>query len=173
MSINQLRAGGDIARKMLALAIDVSEDETTPEYVVIGYKISDSTLEFNPDVESGTDINGRNYSSVNKFEPSQTFDPHRLTGGELGKLGAKLLHYFRFNELEKLSQFKCVLIYGMLESEDGYVADMYDACTLTPQSLGGESWTDMPFDVNFGGDITRGTVDKLIDTVDFTEIPAG
>lgn len=167
--IKRIAGSGDVKRNMFACAIDVSDGTGEPEYIVIGYRISESTLEFNPDIETGTDINGRNFSSVNKFEPTQTFEPHRLTSGDLGKLGEKLLHYFRYRQMEKFSQFKCILIYGFLESEPGtYVADLYDACTVTPTSLGGESWTDMPFEVTFGGNVIHGTVDGLIDKVEFT-----
>lgn len=168
MSILKIQGSGDVQRKMLACAIDVSDNET-PKYLVVGYKITSSTLEFNPDVETGTDINGRNFGSVNKFEPSQTFEPHRLTAGELGALGEKLVHYFRHKEMEKFSQFKCILIYGFLGVAGGpYPADLYDTCTITPSSLGGEMWTEMPFDVTFGGEVQHGSTDKLIDEVNFT-----
>ena len=167
-TIPTIKGSGDVQRKYLACAIDVS-DTATPKYIVIGYRITSSTIEFNPDTETGTDINGRNFGSVNKFEPTQTFEPHRLTTGDLGALGEKLIHYFRYREMQKFSQFKCILIYGMLGDEGGpYPADMYDACTVTPNSLGGELWTEMPFDVTFGGNTSHGNVDKLIDIVAFT-----
>ena len=171
MSIARITGSGDVKRKFMACAIDVSDEGTTPEYMVVGYKISESTLEFNADNETGTDINGRNFGSVNKFEPSQSFEPHRLTAGPAGKLGEKMLHYFRYNQMDKFSQFKCILIYGFLESDvpGSYVADMYDSCTVIPQSLGGESWTEMPFEVTFGGNVTHGYVNDIVGTVEFTE----
>lgn len=169
MSILEIKGNGDVQRKMLACAVDIS-DTNTPEYLVIGYKITNSAVEFNPDVETGTDINGRNFASVNKFEPAQTFEPHRLTTGDLGKIGEKLLHYFRYRQFEKFSQFKCVIIYGFLADEGGpYPADLYDACTIVPQSLGGEMWTEMPFEVQFGGDVEHGFTDGLIDKVTFAK----
>lgn len=167
MSIPKIQGTGDVQRKMLACAINVG-DEGVDKFLVIGYKITSSTLEFNPDVETGTDINGRNFGSVNKFEPSQTFEPHRLTAGELGALGEKLIHYFRYKEMDKFSQFQCILIYGFLGTEGKYHADLYSKCTITPSSIGGEMWTEMPFDVTFGGDVTHGYVNKLIDVVTFT-----
>lgn len=170
----QIKGSGDVKRDMLACAIDISDTPETPEYVVIGYKIQDSSLELNPDVESGTDINGRQFSSVNKLELSQSFEPHRLTAGVNGKLGAKLTQYVRFKELEKFSQFKCILIWGYLENTGtGYAADLYDACTVVPQSIGGESWAEMPFDVTFGGEVTHGTTDGKIDEVVFTPRTSG
>jgi len=169
MATPTIKGTGDVQRKYFACAINVSET-TVPEYLVAGYRITSSTLEFNPDTEQGTDINGRNFGSVNKFEPSQTFEPHRLTAGQLGKLGEQMLQYFRFQNLEKFSQYECILIYGMLGPEGGpYPADLYEGCTLTPNSLGGESWTEMPFDVVFGGNVVHGSVDGLLDVVEFTE----
>ena len=171
MPIPQIKGSGDIQRKMLACAIDISET-TVPDYLVIGYRITSSALEFNPDSETGQDINGRNFGSVNRFEPTQTFEPHRLTSGQLGSIGAKLVQYFRYRELEKFSQFKCLLIYGFLAedpAEGPYPADEYDACTVVPNSLGGEMWTELPFDITFGGNVKHGTTDGLIDKVEFTE----
>lgn len=165
-----ITGSGDVQRKMLACAIDIGGD-TTPEYLVIGYKITGSSVELNPDVETGTDINGRNFGSVNKFEPSQSFEPHRLTAGDNGAIAEKLIHYFRYREMDKFSQFKCILIYGFLGTAGAYPADMYDKCTVTPNSLGGEAWTEMPFDVTFGGEVVHGKTDKLIDVVAFTPDP--
>ena len=170
MAIPQIKTDGDVQRKYLACAIDISDTET-PEYLVIGYRITDSSIEFNADTETGTDINGRNFGSVNNFEPQQTFEPHRLTSGELGSLGAKMIEYFRKREMQKFSQFKCIIIYGFLaDNPDAgpYPADLYDACTLTPNSLGGESWTEMPFDVVYGGNVTTGSVTSLINKTVFT-----
>lgn len=171
MEFSRIAGSGDVKRNMLACAVDVSHTDE-PDYLVIGYRISESAIEFNPDVEVGTDINGRNFSSVNKFEPTQSFDPHRLTTGDLGALGEKLLHFFRYREMEKFSQFKCVLIYGFLEADgQSYEADLYHECTITPESLGGESWTEMPFEVTFGGDVTHGYADGLVDKIGFSEDP--
>jgi hypothetical protein len=165
--IGKFVGDGDFQRKYMACAIDIS-DTGTPKYIVMGYRITNSAVEFNPDTESGTDINGRNFGSVNKFEPIQTFEPHRLTTGDLGAVGEKLLHYFRYNQLQKFSQFKCILIYGMLGSAGAYEADLYESCTVTPNSLGGEAWLEMPFQITFGGKVTHGTADGLIDTITFS-----
>ena len=165
--IPKIQGTGDVQRKQFACAVDVS-DTGTPSYLVLGYRITSSQLELNPSVDSGTDINGRNFGSVDKFEPKQTFDPHRLTAGQNGALAEKLIEYFRTNQLSQFSQFKCILIYGFLGTEGAYQADLYDSCTITPNGVGGENWTEMPFEVIFGGNVQRGTTDKLIDTVVFT-----
>lgn len=162
-----IRLTGDVERKYMGVAINVS-DTATPRFLVVGYKITGSTMDLNPDIENGTDIRGVNYASVNKFEPSQTFEPHRMTGGDDGLLGARLLHMFRYREHAALSKFQCIHIWGMLGTAGAYEADLYDRCTISINSIGGESWTDMPFTVTYGGEVTHGTVDKLIDEVDFT-----
>jgi len=172
--IARIQTSGDVQRKYLATAVDIS-DTATEDFLVIGYRITDSAIEFNPETETGTDINGRNFGSVDGFEPTQTFEPHRLTSGELGAIGEKLIHCFRYREFQKLSQFKCLIIYGMLGPEGGpYPADKYNACTITPQNIGGDRWTNLPFQVIFGGDVTHGTVSSLINKTVFTPtVPGG
>lgn len=166
----EIQGKGDVKRNKLLCAVDIS-DTDTPEYVVIGYKVSSSTVEFNPNVEKTTDILGDNYSDVTKLEISQTFEPHRLTAGEHGKLAAKLITILRNNELEKLSQFKCILIYGFLSEAAPYEADLYKSCTISVTSLGGESYVDMPITIDFGGEVEHGTVDKGLGEVTFTATP--
>jgi len=164
---------GDVQRKYLACAIDVSDPTLTPpvpEYIVVGYRITDSALETNPDTETGTDINGRTFGSVNALELTQTFEPHRLTTGVIGKIGARLISHTRYKELEMFSQFKAILIWGMLSPDGGpYEADLYEGCTITPNSFGGEAWVDAPFTIVFAGNVTRGTVTSLIDSTTFTQ----
>ena len=58
--------------------------------------------------------------------------------------------------------------YGL--SEGSYEAEVHKNCTLTPQSVGGSSYVDMPIDINFSNDKVHGTVDnyKYGTTVTFT-----
>ena len=160
---------GDIQRKFLALAIDVSGGSGTEKYVVAGYKIESSAMETNPDIEIMTDILGDTYTTLNKFEPSQTFEPHRIYTGDV--LGEYLLEIFRNRELEKFSKFKCVVIYGFMGTEGAYAADRFAECSIIPSSIGGSAYVEMPFDVNYGGEITRGTADKLRGEIVFTPNP--
>lgn len=172
MAIVPIRVQGDVERKYMAVAVDVAaEGALTPDYVVVGYKITSSAMETNPDSETITDIRGITYETLNKMEPSMTFEPHRINKDEGGALGAKLIQLFRDRNYSAFGQFKCVHIWGMLDSTEAgvYVADRYDACTIIPNSFGGESWFEVPFTVTFGGNITKGTADKLIGHVTFTE----
>ena len=156
--MEKIMEGGDIQRKFFACAVNMGT-ESSPDFQTVGYKIESSALELNPDIETITDIHGDTYTTLNKFELSQTFEPHRLhTGNELGE---KLIELFRANNLAAFSQFQCILIYGFLGTPGNYPADLYDECSIIPSSLGGDAYAEMPFTVNFGGAVTNGTADRL------------
>lgn len=157
-------------RKILIVAVDVSEDETTPEWEIQGYKTEDTAIEFNPDTSTITDVLGDTYTDVNKFERAINFDPNTLRPIENGgKLNLLLHKYQRNEELSKLSQFKVLIGYGYWGTPGAYEADVYPASTITPASLGGSSRVDFPFDINFGGEKKIGTIDKLKKGLKFTE----
>lgn len=149
---------GEALRKLLICAVDVSE-ESTPVWEVQGYKTEDAGIEFNPDVATVTDVLGDTYTDINKFEKQIPFEPNTL---RLGTRLSELLHkYERNDQLEKFSQFHVLIGYGYLGTKGAYEADVYDACTIVPQSLGGSSRVNFPFQINFGGAKTKGTINKL------------
>jgi hypothetical protein len=160
---------GEAARKLLLFAVDVSAqtgawDASAAEWEVQGYKTEDSSLEFNPDVTTVTDILGDTYSTLNKFEISETFEPNTfavLPGVKDGKLNAKLLDDFRYQRLEQFSLYKIMIVYGFLGSAGSYEADVWTQSTIYPNSMGGAGQTNFPFTATLGGEITHGTVDKL------------
>ena len=55
---------------------------------ILGRRTEDSSIEYNADIETTTDILGINYTDINKTQPQQDFDPYLILGGS--KLGAKL-----------------------------------------------------------------------------------
>lgn len=172
MAIEKFIGSGDIERKYLGLAIDVSDDGGQPEYLVAGYKITDSALEFNGEEETIIDIHGDTYTTIKNFSPKQSFEPHSLTTvGEHGKIGEKLMQYFMDGDMSKFTQFKCVLIFGFYgkNSQGLYRALLYDGCTINPQSLGGDAFVDMPFEVSLGGSRTKGYATGLKNIIEFTE----
>lgn len=170
MAISEIKSSGDVQRKFLACAVDVSDEPGTEDFIVMGYKLESSALEFNPEETGIVDINGRSWGGISKLQLKQSFEPYKMTSGDHGKLGAKLLQYVRDGELSKFSEFKCVIIYGFLgESGSGvYPSDKYDACTIIPSSLGGDAWAEMPITVSFGGNLTKGNSDGLVDKIVFT-----
>ncbi len=167
-TIKQFAPGGDKKRERLAVAIDVSDGSSTPKYIVAGYGVSDANLSLNTELTKTKDVRGVTKARIEKFEPTMEFAEQVLTDGEDGLLPAKLLHYFRTNQLEKFSNFKVVLIYGVYSEEGPYTSTLYDGSTLELTEVGGENYLGMTYTVHFGGKTTEGTVDDVIGEVTFT-----
>ena len=79
-------ADGVRAKRKLLITVatrgTVSESGSAePNREILGVRTEDSSIEFNPDIETSTDILGNNYTDVNKTEPQQDFDPFTLIGG--------------------------------------------------------------------------------------------
>ena len=135
---------------------------------ILGRRTEDSSIEYNADIETTTDILGINYTDINKTQPQQDFDPYLILGGS--KLGAKLNDIRKRNALTELSQFTLYIITAYIgNSTDGYEAERHVNCTITYNSLGGDSNVNMPISAYFSNESTVGTVDKLSD--DFTFQP--
>ena len=135
---------------------------------ILGTRTEDSSIEYNTDIATSTDIRGFNYTDVNKTQPQQDFDPYLILGGS--KLGAKLDDIRRRNALSELSQFTLYLITAYIgDSTHGYRAEKHVNCTIQYNSLGGDANVNMPISAFFSNDITNGTVNKL--SVDFEFTP--
>ncbi len=137
---------------------------------LLGRRTEDSSVEYNADQSTTTDILGINYTDVNKTQPQQDFDPYLILGGSL--LGAKLNDIRKRNALSELSQFTLYLITAYVgDSTSGYEAEKHVNCTIQYNSLGGDSNVNMPISVFFSNDITNGNVDKLTPDFVFTPNP--
>lgn len=134
---------------------------------ILGTRTPDSSIEYNPDIETSTDIRGFNYTDVNKTQPSQSFDPHLILGGD--KFGEKLNDIRRRNAITEISQFTVYIITLFVgDSSNGYDAERHVNCTVSYDSFGGESNVNFPYTINYSNIITTGTVDKKSDDFTFT-----
>lgn len=169
-NIPTINLTADAARKLLTVWVDVSEGTGSPLFEVQGYKVEDMSIEYNPDTETITDILGDTYTTLNKLERAMSFAPNTLRAvSNRGKLNQILHEHTRRNNLSALSNFKVLVVYGYIgDSTAGYAADLFPECTIIPQSLGGSSKVDFPYDINPGGATQYGTVDKLTDGLMFT-----
>lgn len=162
-------------RKLLVTAVNVGDSITetggTPEWQIIGVGVEDSSIEYNPDTETVTDILGITETTVNKFETSQSLEPMTVRGGS--KLAIKLYNQVKYNRLSQFSMYEVMQIHAYVGTEGAYEAEVHKNCTLTPQSLGGSGYVDMPIDINYSNDKVHGTVDnyKYGTTVTFTPTP--
>lgn len=163
-------------RKLLVTAVNVGEriaDGGTPVWQIVGCGVEDSSIEYNPDTETVTDILGITETTVNKFETSQSLEPMTVRGGSL--LAVKLYNQVKYNRVSELSMYEVMQIHAYAKRGDGsYEAEVHKNCTLTPQSMGGSSYVDMPIDINYSNDKIHGTVDhyKYGETVTFTADPS-
>ena len=134
---------------------------------ILGTRTPDSSIEYNADIETSTDIRGFNYTDLNKTQPQQDLDPYLILGGS--KLGALLNDIRRRNAISELNQFTVYIITAFIGNEDaGYEAERHTGCTITYNSIGGEDNVNFPISVYFSNNITTGVVDKLSDDFEFT-----
>ena len=161
-----LSAGQRAERKLLITVAEWMEG-STQQREILGTRTEDSSIDYNPDIETTTDILGINYTDLNKTQPQQDFDPFLVLGGS--KLGALLNDIRRRNALSELSQFTVYIITAFVgDSTSGYAAEKHTGCTITYNSIGGDSNVNFPISVYYSNKITTGTVDVLADTFEFT-----
>lgn len=163
-------------RKQLITVAEWSEGEgasATTKREILGRRTEDSSIEYNTDTATSTDILGINYTDVNKTQPQQDFDPYLILGGS--ELGAKLNDIRKRNALTELSQFTLYVITAYVgDATNGYEAEKHENCTIQYNSLGGDTNVNMPISVFFSNDAgglghpQTGTVDKLTDDFVFT-----
>lgn len=152
-------------RKLLITVAEWTEG-STQKREVLGRRTEDSSIEYNADIETTTDILGINYTDVNRTQPQQDFDPYLILGGS--ELAAKLNDIRKRNAIEELSQFTIYVITAFVGTAGAYEAEKHVNCTIAYNSIGGDTNVNMPISVYFSNDITVGTVDKLSDDFEFT-----
>lgn len=149
-------------RKLLVTCVNVGDLTTavsgTPEWQPVGVGVEDSSIEYNPDTETITDILGITETTVKKFETSQDLEPMTIRGGS--KLALKLYNQIKYGKLSELSMYEVMQIHAYVGSEGAYEAEVHKGCTITPQSLGGDGTVDMPINISFSNDKVHGTVNN-------------
>ena len=65
-------------------------------------------------------------------------------------------------------KFNVYIIEAWMKDSNKYYAVKHANCSIIPTSIGGDSFTSMPFTVYFSNDITEGSVDKLSNDFEFT-----
>ena len=168
MAINQfnLNAGQRAARKLLITVAEWTEG-TGQVREILGTRTEDSSIEYNADIQTTTDIRGFNYTDLEKTQPQQQFDPFLILGGS--RLGAFLNDIRRRNAVTELNQFTMYIITAFIgDSTSGYDAEKHTDCTITYDSIGGDTKVNFPITVYFSNNITTGTVNKLSADFEFS-----
>lgn len=168
MAANQFNlASKQRAERKLLITVAEWLEGTTPVREILGTRTEDSSIEYNADIETSTDILGNNYTDVNRTQPQQDFDPYLVLGGS--KLGALLNDIRKRNALSELNQFTMYIITAFVgDSTSGYEAEKHIDCTIAYNSMGGDSNVNFPISVYFSNKITNGTVNKLSDDFQFS-----
>jgi hypothetical protein len=163
-------------RNQYIIYVDVSQQSgawsaTVAEWEPQGWKTEDAATELNPEVSTITDILGINHTDVESMQPAMSLAPNTIRPlNNYGKLNTILLDITRRKAYPEFSQFKVMQVFGFIGTAGTgpFDADVHDKCTITPQSIGGSSRVDFPYDINFGGELKSGTVDKLFPDPTFT-----
>lgn len=169
-----LATGQRAERKTLITVAEWSTGTSTTKREILGTRTEDSSIEYNPDISTITDIRGINYTDVNKTQPQQDFDPFLILGGS--DLAVKLNDIRRRNALTELSNFTIYVITAFLGTTGAYEAEKHTGCTITYNSIGGDTNVNMPISVYLSNDCEgtgspqAGTVDTL--GPDFVFTPA-
>lgn len=160
-------ATGQRAERKLLITVAEWMEGSQQVREILGTRTEDSSIDYNPDIETTTDILGINYTDMNRTQPQQDFDPFLILGGS--KLGAKLNDIRRRNALSELSQFTVYIITAFIGSaSEGYAAEKHTGCTIAYNSIGGDTNVNFPISVYYSNKITTGTVNKLADDFEFT-----
>ena len=158
---------GDIKRRLLALYVNVGT-ESAPEWEMLGYKVEESSIEYNWDIETITDIRGITTSSINKSEPSQSMDGYRYNKDSkfLQTLNSSAVR----NAYTEMTSFEVLTAYGFLRDEAGKcLAKREKNCTITPESIGGSGNIEMPFTIAYSNDFVFGSIQEITSSPTFTE----
>ena len=167
-----LANGQRAERKTLITVAEWKGEGDTPEREILGTRTEESSIEYNADVVTSTDIRGKNYTDVNKTQPQQDFDPFLILGGS--KLAAKLNDIRRRNALTELNGFTIYIITAFSGTAGAYDAEKHTDCTITYNSIGGDANVNMPISVYMSNDCDGtgapqvGTVDTLGPEFKFT-----
>ena len=162
MAVTQFNLGnGQRAERKLLITVAEWTESGSSVREILGRRTEDSSIDYNPDIETTTDILGINYTDMNRTQPQQDFDPFTILGGS--KLGALLNDIRSRNALSELNQFTIYVITAFAGTDGAYRAEKHANCTIAYNSIGGDSTVNFPISVYFSNDITNGTVDKLAD----------
>lgn len=160
-----LTAGTKAERKLLITCVNVGTS-AAPEWETLGVGVEDSSIEFNLEEETKTDIIGRTSTTISKPQRKQSFDPYTIMEGS--KLQIKLYNIIRYERWSELANMDMLLVHTYVGTAGAYEAERFTGSAVNPQSLGGSGTLDMPIDVTFGGEHTLGTAAIADGVVTFT-----
>ena len=148
-----------------------SKTTTTRYREILGTRTEDSSVEFNADIQTSTDIRGISYADVNKTEPQQDLDPFYVMGGS--DLAIYLSKNALKNNITAYSNFADIYLITAYDdvsetSTPAYYTVKHQACSIIPTAIGGDAYVNMPIEIHLSNDIVEGSVDTLTEGFTFT-----
>lgn len=171
--INLPRVGQRAERKLLVTVVEWDDPENTSNITdiegnkvlreILGTRTEDSSIEYNAEINTSTDIRGNNFTDVDRTQPQQDFDPYLILGGS--KLAALLNDIRRRNALSELDQFRVYVITMFVDGATAgstYQAERHKNCTIAYNSMGGDSNVNFPISVYLSNDVST-TISNVYD----------
>lgn len=147
--------GAKYERKYLGHFIDAAFSSASPSYVRLGKDLEEYAIELNPDVESKTNILGESSTNLKGYSPEGSVDPfYAYKGDPLFEQLAKIAN-------ERATGADCqTTVVDVLLDADGTVEWAYrEKVIVVPQSIGGSDGIQIPFNIHYNGERTKGTFD--------------
>lgn len=162
-----------IGREMLLLYLNTGTKDA-PVWSPLGKRVEESSMEYDWQEESKTDIFGETFNSMKKPIVKQSFDPWELANGDAAqkKIWESAI---RDQDAQALCNMDVLIVHAYAGTANTAVfAERYGSSMIKNNSLGGTGGGNigMPIDVTFGGTRTVGTAAVADGTVTFKSAAA-
>lgn len=161
-------AGNTVARKLLILYLNTGTKDV-PVWSPVGKRVEDSSMEYDWQEESSTDIFGDTYTKYKPPVITQTFEPCDLEASDaaLVKVWNQAI---KDHDTGAMTNNDLLVVHAYAGTVDTAVfAERYPSSAVKPSGLGGSANVGMPLDVTFGGAREVGTAAVADGVVTFTK----
>ncbi|MBE6771074.1 MAG: hypothetical protein E7547_02880 [Ruminococcaceae bacterium] len=150
-----LENGAKYERKYLAHYIDAAFNSTTPNYTRLGKDLEEYSIALNPEVETKTNILGESSTNVKGYAPQGSVSTYYAYKGDP-----------LYTQLKKIIDERLTgngvqtTVVDVVVDDEGNVESAYrENAVVVPQSIGGSDGIQIPFEIYYVGERTKGTFD--------------
>lgn len=165
-------ANGETVNRHAMIAYLNTGTYAAPVWGPIGYRVTDSSMEYDWGKEDSKDVLGNTFSTMKTPVATQTFDDWPLSGGDEAQEQIFNLAVVE-QDARKLANMDLMVAHYYLTSSGGTssFAERYPASAIEPASIGGEGGGNLVSSINvtYGGTRELGTVSNDDGTVTFTK----
>lgn len=146
---------GKLKRSHLLHYIDASFGEGTPNWYLIGKDIEELAVELNPDTATIKNILDETVTNDNGYEPSVSVDTY------YANVNDNIYEKIKDIAMNRLTGDDCKtkLLEVIIDNTTGTYSAWQEDVIIKPQSYGGpQGGVNIPFNISFNGNRTKGTV---------------